>query len=314
MIQSVDTIAKALLPFIEGRMYSPPAADDPFASPMKEGKVMIFIGGGNGSGKTAITGRIHDMLKQNGYRKDHVVTFGSSIFEDILSHPLVVHAREPIASLMHDAAASIESKGNQYKPGFAKQVLLKAFCLARDEALDKNLPIIVDYHMHNPDFVRDCVSEAKKHGYETVFISPHVDMETIEQRLARRQEITGKPYDLQKVRSRHQQFTQNLDLYLDLFDLSIMLDNNTHNSIPSVIAISHKGNTTVHDHLAFARMKHGVQPHSEAPAAASSADNVWTTRHSRPAARNTEISENMPFTESIERYFIQTPAHSSPAR
>lgn len=132
----------------------------------KKGKFMVFIGGGNGSGKTVINNLLFNELEKEGYNRDYIAEFGSSIFEDILSNRLLQSVRIKLEQYLHSAASTSDE---EHAPGFLKKVALKAFTSVRSKALEIGAPVIVDYHMHDKAFVEDCVNDAKKHGYECIF-------------------------------------------------------------------------------------------------------------------------------------------------
>lgn len=221
----------------------------------KQGKFMVFIGGGNGSGKTVISNLLFEELAQEGYDRKYIAEFGSSIFDDILSNRLLQSTRIAIENYLHSAASSTDS----HPPGFLKQLALKAFTNARTKAMDVGAPVIVDYHMHDKEFVKDCIADARKHGYECIMLTPHVDAENIFSRLKKRFEATGRPFKLEKILERHRQFADNLDDYFKIFDLSIVLDNNKENAPPTIVAISHSGETTVFNQRGYENVRHKSQ-------------------------------------------------------
>jgi predicted ABC-type ATPase len=266
MVDVTEKISAALLPVIQSRIMLPVNPENP-PSGFKQGKFMVFIGGGNGSGKTVINNLLFDELEEEGYSRNYVAEFGSSIFDDILSNRALQIARTRIEGFLHSAASSDED----HPPGFLKKVALKAFTIARTKAMDVGAPVVIDYHMHDAAFVKDCIEDARKHGYECIMLSPHVDAEKIFSRIEGRFKRTGRPYKLDKILTRHRQFAENIDDYLGMFDLSIILDNNTENSPPSVVAISHNGETTV--------FNQGVYDHARRKAnlntSATSAKDIW---------------------------------------
>ena len=239
---------------------------------------MIFVGGGNASGKTAVTNLIFDKLQNEGYDRDFVAEFGSQIFEDVLANKFVRPVRVHLEKFLHAAASKagsdnrLDSPSVQKESGFLKEVALLAFTKARDNALAVGAPVIVDYHMHDKEFVRSCVEAARQHGYECIMISPHVDAETVLPRLERRREETGRPFRFDKVITRHKQFADNLDAFLGMFDLSVILDNNRYFSPPTIVAISHRGKTTVYDEESYAKVRRKQRLNSQA----SGQSDLWS--------------------------------------
>ena len=55
--------------------------------------------------------------------------------------------------------------------------------------------------------------------------------------------------------TRHKQFAENLDGYLHLFDLSVIVDNNRVGKPPRMIALAHQGDVTVFNEEAYEKVK-----------------------------------------------------------
>ena len=274
-----ESAAQAILPFIQKRIMLPVNPNSP-PEGFKEGKFMIFIGGGNASGKTAVTNLIFDKLEREGFDRDYVAEFGSRIFEDILAHKLVQPVRGQLEKFLHAAASKAkaddrhDSRAIQKETGFLKTIAHKAFEKARDNALEVGAPVIVDYHMHDKEFVRSCVEAARSHGYECIMISPHVDAETIQTRLEHRRDETGRTFQFDKVIARHKQFAENLDAFLEMFDLSVILDNNRHFCPPTIVAVSHRGKTHIYDEECYEK----VRQKQRLNARASGPHDLWRDR------------------------------------
>lgn len=136
-------------------------------------------------------------------------------------------------------------------------------------------------------------------------LTPHIDAENILPRLETRQKATGRPFKLDKILTRHRQFAENLDEYLNMFDLSVVLDNNKKNTIPSITAISHKGETTVFDEETYEKVKRK----SQLNASATNTEELWarnseytTKKHieSEPRTVGTGIAENRTSRKKVE--------------
>jgi predicted ABC-type ATPase len=202
----------------------------------KQGEFLIFLGGGKASGKSTVMELLLNKMEREGYNRQYVGKLGSFVFEDILSHPVVSRIR-PILN----ARAK-----NNVKQGLngSDSILTRLVDKSMDIAFTQRAPMIIDNHMDEYLFVQRILQKARAQGYETILVSPHIDAETYFERVRKRQERTGRPFNSVSGLMSHKGFAQHVPRYLREFDLSVILDNNHEGTgpvgtKPIVIATKH---------------------------------------------------------------------------
>jgi len=254
----VSSIAASL---VSRRIITPVEPDDP-PKGFKEGKFIIFVGGGKASGKSTYLEYLFDALEQEGYQKDYIGKMGTFVFEDVLNHPLVRPLRVAFNKHTKQKLAAIETGSDN--------VVTRLIDYSLHTCFSQKSPIFIDNHMDNPMFVDHVLKQAQEHGYETILISPHIEAETYFERVEKRKTETGRPYSLSRGLSTHRDFAQNIDHYIKNFDLTIIVDNNRHVKGPSgrePIAIATPKRCHVLDERGYAnvRRKARLNPQATKP-------------------------------------------------
>ena len=233
---ATEVAARLIAPRIIRRVVKP-VAETRAGGEFKNGKILIFIGGGQASGKSVIKKTIVEGMRQEGYPPENIASFGSDMFARVFKNPFIMRQRERFAAFSKGAITG--------KKGMAHEVVNKVFARTRTEAFAKGTPVIMDYHMDNPTLVRQVVGEARSFGYECVFIAPHANMSTIMKRLEKRKAETGRPYNNKRVVESHVGFAKNVTEYFQLFDGGIILDNGQEGVTPTAIAVARKGKVRI---------------------------------------------------------------------
>ena len=212
----------------------------------KLGKVLIFIGGGHASGKSIIKSKVIDILGKSGHPPESITAFGSDMFSKAFKNPRAMKRRNRFVAFAKGVATG--------KNGLAHQVVNKVFERARGAAFAQGTPVIIDYHMDSPVLVDQVLKEAKSHGYETMFVAPHVRVDTIFERLETRKQQTGVPYDVQRVIESHEGFARNLTGYFKKFDSGFILDNDKDHAPQVPIVFSDAGRIQIVDAVSYAEV------------------------------------------------------------
>lgn len=232
---------------------------DQEAADFKEGKFIIFMGGGRVSGKTTLTEHIFNCLESNGYKKDYVGKLGSFAFSSITENPLI----RPFRNYLDRFAKYSSSPSDDVKAGIVQQLMDRGL----DIAFAQNSPIIIDNHMDNKEFVDRILAKAREHGYETIMLSPHIDAEDYFKRAEERRQRTGRPFDPTSGLITHKEFAENLDHYFSSFDLSILLSNKDKQNPLKPIAVATPDSLEVLDEELFRNVKRkaGLNIHARSP-------------------------------------------------
>jgi hypothetical protein len=192
--------------WLSRRVLEPFDANNPPAE-FKEGKFLIFIGGGQASGKTSLLNHLFNKLEEDGYDRRYIAKLGSFILSDILENPAIRRLRGPFSKLVQNAIVHPE------RPSIVKILSDKIL----DEAMQKCAPIVIDYHMDDEHYVESVMKSAKKNGYETILIAPHVSAETYFSRVKERHKKSGRPYDSEFGLRTHKGFAERIDERAFLF-------------------------------------------------------------------------------------------------
>ena len=221
----------------------------------KEGKFVIFLGGGKASGKTTLLHLLFKKLEQDGYDKKYIGKIGSFVFSDILEQPLIRTIRPTLEA--HARTAFTNPNKNRY---VTDRILETAF--------HQNSPMIIDYHMDHEKYVDTVIAAAKDHGYETILLAPHISAETFFPRIKKRAENTGRPYDLKVGLETHKGFAERLDHYIKHFDLSIFLSNEQNHAPLKPIAITTPHSMEILDEREYQAMRQKTHINTRATAPA----------------------------------------------
>lgn len=290
-------------------------AVDPSQPPedFKEGKFVIFLGGGRASGKTTLNNHLFSCLHASGYKSEYIGKFGSFAFSDILDNPFMLRFRNMLGNKAH---SSISAEQNNTLNNLLDKGL--------DIAFRQNSPIVIDYHMDDRKFVDKVLESAKQHGYETILLSPHVSAEKYFSRVSDRKMTTGRPFDHKSALATHKGFAENLDDYLKTFDLSILLSNDRDRQPLSPIAIATPTSLEILDEQAYrdVRKKSGINIHAKSPTELyyepdePAVEHDLHSEHGRVGDSNSQNSgsrENIThgeFTERLRRYFVSSQERS----
>ncbi len=220
------------------------ASVDPLHPPadFNPARLLVMVGGGKGSGKSTLKELVAGALEENGVKRQYIAEFGSGILDDLFALPGVGALRP-----LFDVRAKAVATGSQ-QSAFTR-ISGELFARGRELAYSQHSPIIIDYHMDDPEVVRRLVRQAKDNGYETMFASVSVSPETALQRIAARQARTGRHTDVGTALKTHQAFATELPGYHGLFDVGLVFDNNEH--YLRLIAKSVGGKVTVIDGEAY---------------------------------------------------------------
>lgn len=293
----------------------------------KEGKFIVFLGGGRASGKTTLLNHLFKCLEEEGYQKQYIGKFGSYAFSHILDNPIAHRLREYFEGFAKGAATSKSESGNG---GIGTQILDTAM----ETAMSQGSPIIVDYHMDDNIYVDKVLKKAREHGYETIMLTPHISAETYFHRVQQREERTGRPFNTVTGLATHKGFSERIDHYLKEFDLSIFLSNETENGPPTPIAVATPSKMEIFDEEVYRDMRRKAEINIHA----TSASELYTGAIQQPDCQNicalpggleasnegdtapgttrSAVGEEGKFVKKIRGYFLQdAPDHNSgPAR
>lgn len=242
--------------WIQRRIVEPFDPENP-PPEFKEGKFLIFVGGGQAAGKTTLLNHVFNKLAEDGYDKRYIVKMGSFIVSDFLENPFVRTFRGMISKLTQSAMTHPE-----------QDTVIKSLTdKALDDAVTRGTPIIIDYHMDDEKFVERALEKAKAHGYETILIAPHISAETYFSRAADRAKRTGRSNDTVFGLKTHKGFAERIDRYMDEFDLSVFVSNEKNHQPLSPIAVATHNGMEVFDEQAYQEMhrKAHINIHAKSP-------------------------------------------------
>ncbi len=134
--------------------------------------------------------------------------------------------------------------------------------------MQEGYPVIVEAHMNNMDYISKMTETAKKYDYETILLSPTVDVEIIFKRGEKRSKETGKRFVVQGALQHHKEFENNWDSYTKMFDVAIRLDNNEENAPPYPIAIAVNGELSILDEAAYEKARRKIDINTSGKTAA----------------------------------------------
>lgn len=244
----------------------------------RQAKVLFFIGGGRASGKTTINNYLFDLLAEQGISEDYVGKLGSYAFADVLDKPVMQRMRHTVNKFLDKSTKGEES--DKGAGGLGGQLLDHAI----DTIFAQGSPAVVDNHMDNPAFVDRILEKAKAHGYETVMVSPHISPETYFAREEKRFAETGRPYHTKSGLAKHAGFAAGLPHYEEAFDMTLLLDNDSHGKAPTPISYSVAGEVTVLDEEKY----HAAQRKTDINIDARDAGDVWHHNGQRRDAPSAE--------------------------
>lgn len=233
----------------------------PESIPPEDGKLLIVIGAGPISGKSTLRHMLLERLKQKKGGDSTAVITSEVLRQTIPEYSILRNVDKNQNAITELNLKSwdindIRLSSYDFVRGEVTQFRDRFIC----EAIEEGRPIVLESHMSKPSNISKILNAAKRNGYETILLSPTVDVEQIFERGNKRLEETGKRFVVEGVLRHQKEFEEHWEGYTRMFDLAVRLDNNGEAPYPVALAVN--GEITIIDEAAYerARQKIGINP------------------------------------------------------
>ncbi|HTK84636.1 MAG TPA: zeta toxin family protein [Patescibacteria group bacterium] len=242
---------------VYGRMIGlalPPAPPAPH-------KVMLCLGGGPVSGKSAFKTAISDFIAGEGLAEHAVYVIPQDVKDMLPEYRALgsLSGNKPLQAALDVTQEQADRIGKKLYPFFATEVSQLSDKII-GAAMRRGCPVVVESHMSDRDESLRRVKLAKDNGYESVLVNPVVSIFNFFARGEKRQQDTGKWFVPEGGLESQKRFEENWPEYARAFDLAARFNNNS--AVPRLMALALKGDIHVFDATGYAetRAKININP------------------------------------------------------